>query len=189
MGRPVIVFAIQNSAREKSNRWLNRLTISNFAGSFFTICLLWSFVVTRSFPADRVTTNKPTINGTWKFNLRKSNMANMPVPQQETLVVSMHENRLKWREIGIDGKGHHFDQIWDGLIDGRPRLLKGTRAQVTVSFQQKHGAIVFKWKGKGKRLSIAKLSPNGQTLTVENASDVYNMVSNWTTSWDRAPRD
>jgi hypothetical protein len=42
-------------------------------------------------------------------------------------------------------------------------------------------------EGKGKRISIAKVSEDGKLLTVENVSTVYNMVGNWTTAWDKVP--
>jgi len=158
-----------------------------FAGSFFPVFLVWLFLIPNGFSADPINANKLTVNGKWKFNLSNSNMANMPPPQRATLVVSIHGNKLNWRETGIDKNGYRFDEIFDGPMDGRPRQLRGTHAHVMISFQHKNGAILGKWKGKGKRLSMAKLSQDGRSLTVENVSNVYNQVSNWTTSWDKAP--
>jgi hypothetical protein len=90
-----------------------------------------------------------------------------------------------WREIGIDGKGRRFEEMFNGRMDGRRQPLRGTYPHVVVSFKQENGAIVGRWKGKGKRISIARVSVDGKALSLENMSNVYNMTANWTTSWDR----
>lgn len=159
----------------------------DFTGGVVALCLIPFLLVTSGFSADRKTADAHTIVGTWKFNLRNSNMANLPAPQQATLLVSTHGNTLTWRETGVGGNGNRFDYIFNGLIDGRPYPLKGASSHVTVSFIQKQDSLVGKWKGHGKRLSTAKVSADGKSLTVENVSNVYNMVSNWVTSWDRVP--
>jgi hypothetical protein len=109
----------------------------------------------------------------------------MPAPQQASIVISVRGNKMMWRETGVNANGKHFEYTFNGPIDGKPHQLKGTSSHVTISFKRENGAIVGRWKGKGKRLSIARMSHDGRLLTVENVSDVYNMVSNWTTSWDR----
>ena len=40
------------------------------------------------------------------------------------------------------------------------------------------------WKGKGKRLSIARVPADGRSLTVVNVSSAYSMLGTWTTAWD-----
>ena len=163
-----------------------RRVIFLFASSVLPLFLILFVLLAASLLAERNTADSRTISGKWKFNLSSSNMANVPVPRDATLVVSVHENRLLWRETGVAANGIHFDEMFDGPIDGRPHPLKGT-SHVTIAFHRDKGAIVGRWKGEGKRLSIAKVSQDGRSLTVENMSNVYNMVSNWTTSWDRVP--
>jgi hypothetical protein len=63
----------------------------------------------------------------------------------------------------------------------------GARSRVTIAFKRDSGTIVGRWKGKGKRLSIARVSTDGRSLTFENVSSVYSMVGNSTTAWDRVP--
>ena len=187
MTRLEIRFAAQFYAHKGSKLLPKRPTVLGAVSRVFALFLISLFLITRGFSADRIVASHSTINGKWKFNVRNSNMANMPVPQQATLSISVRGNKLTWRETGLDGNGTRFDETFNGPIDGTPHLLKGRFSHVTISFKQKNGAIVGTWKGKGKRLSIARVSPGGRSLTVENASNVYNMVSNWTTSWDRAP--
>jgi hypothetical protein len=158
---------------------------------FATQFLGWTLVtfhlvfVANGFSADLATT-RHTVDGAWHFNLKNSNMANMPAPRQATLIVSIHGNWLMWRETGIDSTGRCFDEMFDGPMDGRRQSLRGTYSHVTVSFRQEYGAIVGRWKGKGKRTSIARVSVDGRSLAIENAANVYNQTSNWTTSWDKA---
>lgn len=152
----------------------------------FVRFLIPFLLVTCGLSADPKNTDKSAINGEWKFNLNKSSLANMPVPQQATLIVSVFGNKLMWRETGVRQDGTRYDYKFDGFIDGKPYPLQGA-SRVTISFQRKNGALVGKWKGKGKRISIAKVSEDGKLLTVENVSTVYNMVGNWTSAWDKIP--
>ena len=160
--------------------------ISGHTGKVLVRLLISFLLVTCGLSADPKNTDKAAINGEWKFNLNKSSLANMPVPQQATLIVSVHGNKLMWRETGVRQDGTRYDYKFDGFIDGKPYPLQGA-SRVTISFQRKNGAIVGKWKGKGKRISISKVSEDGQLLTVENVSTVYNMVGDWTTVWDKVP--
>ena len=165
------------------NKWVMVFT-SRFVGrSLLTLFLVW---VASGFSADRTTTTRHTLDGMWHFDLKNSKMANMPAPRQATLVLSIHGNWLMWRETGIDGEGRRFDEMFDGLRDGRRQPLRGTYSHVTVSFKQENGAVVGRWRGKGKRISVARLSVDGRSLLIENASNVYNQTSSWTTSWDKA---
>ena len=161
--------------------------MSDHTGKVFVHFLIPFLLVTCGLLADPKTVDKSAISGEWKFNLKKSSLANMPVPQQATLIISVHGNKLLWRETGVREHGTRYDYKFDGFIDGKPYPLNGA-SRVTISFQRKNGAIVGKWKGKGKRISISKVSEDGQLLTVENVSTVYNMVGNWTTVWDKVPR-
>ena len=156
-----------------------------FASRAFAFIFISFALITSGFSADGTIADAPSIAGNWKFNLRNSNMANMPAPGQATLAISMHENKLTWREAGTSANGKRFEYTFDGPIDGRPHSLKGRLSRITISFTRKNGAIVGRWVGKGKRLSIAKVSDDGMSLAIENVSNVYNMVSNWITSWDR----
>ena len=166
-----------------------RRMILDYAGKSLFLSLIPFLLITGGFAADREASNRPTINGKWKFNLRNSNMGNMPAPQQATLVVSAHGNRLIWRETGIAADGRPFNYIFDGSIDGKAYPLKGTRSRVTIAFKRDNGTIVGRWKGKGKRLSIARVSADGRSLTVENVSSVYSRLGNWTTAWDVVPNN
>jgi hypothetical protein len=161
-------------------------TISDYIRKVFIGFLIPFLLVTCELSADPKNTDKSAINGEWKFNLKKSSLANMPVPQQATLLVSVHGSKLMWRESGVREDGTRYDYKFDGFIDGKPYPLHGA-SRVTISFQRKNGALVGKWKGKGKRISIAKVSEDGTLLTVENVSTVYNMVGNWTSAWDKIP--
>jgi hypothetical protein len=189
MGRLTTAFAARFHNSNGSLAWalaLRRLA-SDYAGKVPALVLIPILLITGGLAAGPETFNRPTINGKWKFNLRNSNMGNMPAPQRATLIVSANGNKLMWRETGLAEDGRPFDYLFDGSIDGKPYPLKGARWRVTVAFQRGKGTIVGKWKGKGKRLSMTKVSADGKSLTVENVSNVYNMVANWTTAWDRVP--
>jgi hypothetical protein len=163
--------------------------ISDFAGAVLILLLMPFLLITGGFAAGPETSHKPTINGKWEFNLRNSNMGNMPAPQHATLVVSAQGNKLMWRETGLDADGRPFDYIFDGSIDGGVYPLKGTHSPVTIAFKREKGTLVSTWKGKGRRLSIARVSADGKSLTIESVSCVYNMVGNWITAWDRVPNN
>jgi hypothetical protein len=159
------------------------------AGKVLVPLLIPPLLINGGFAANPEASHRPSINGRWTFNLRNSNMANMPVPQQATLIISAQGNSLMWRETGLAEDGRPFDYIFDGSIDGKAYPLRGARSRITVAFKRELGTIVGKWRGRGKRLSIARVSANGRSLTVENISNVYNMSSNWTTAWDRVPNN
>jgi hypothetical protein len=162
--------------------------MSNYISKVFVSFLTPFLLVTSGLSADSKNPNRSAINGEWKFNLKKSSLANMPIPQHAKLIVSVHGNKLVWRETGAREDGTKYDYKFDGFIDGKPYPLQGA-SRVTISFQRNNGAIVGTWKGKGKRISIYKISEDGKLLTVENVSTVYNMVGNWTTAWDKVPTE
>lgn len=160
--------------------------ISDYASKVVFRFLIPSLLATCGLSTDLKNTDRSAINGEWKFNLNKSSLANMPVPQKATLLVSVHGSKLIWRESGVRQDGTRYDYKFDGFIDGKPYPLQGA-SRVTICFQWKSGAIVGKWKGKGKRISIANVSEDGKTLIVQNVSNVYNIVGDWTTAWDKIP--
>ena len=160
--------------------------MSNHESKMFARFLIPFLLATGGVWAGQKTRSESAMDGEWKFNLMKSSLANMPVPQQATLIISIHGNRLTWSERSVGEHGARFDYKFNGFIDGKPYPLQGA-SRVTIRFQRKKHALIGRWKGKGERISIAKVSEDGKLLIVENVSTVFNMVGNWTTAWDKAP--
>src|SRR5215467_14384581 len=97
--------------------------ISDYPSKVVVRFLIPSILAICGLSADPKNTDKSVINGEWKFNLRKSSLANMPVPQKATLIVSIHGTKLIWRETGVRQDGTRYNYKFDGFIDGKPYPL------------------------------------------------------------------
>jgi hypothetical protein len=80
--------------------------VFGFASRVRAFIVISFALITCGFSADRTTADTSSIAGKWKFNLRNSNMPNMPAPGQATLVISTHGNKLTWWETGVSANGN-----------------------------------------------------------------------------------